>query len=107
VTVIDGEDMEQNAISICGCVSGCVQLMHGEKGELEHLRLEVIDYVFLWNITESMLAYCNFVIGSKFNDQWLTKCLYLVESCAVIAYMARFTAVTDKCSRSRGWGDCG
>jgi hypothetical protein len=107
VTVIDGEDMEKNAISKCGFVSGCVQSINGEKGEPERLHVEVIDYVFLWNVTQSMLANCNFVIGSKFNDQWLTKCLYWVESCAVIAYMARFTAVNDKCSWSGGWGECG
>ena len=94
------------AMSKCGCVPGCVQLIDGEKRELVHRCVESIDFVFLWDVNESMVAYCNFVIVSVFNDYWLTKFLYWVESGAVIAHMVRCSGVDDPCSWSGACGVC-
>jgi len=57
--------------SKCGCASGCVQLIDGGKRDPECRGVESIDFVLLWNINESMVAYCGFVVISKLNDYWL------------------------------------
>jgi hypothetical protein len=45
-----------------------VQLMDGEKREPEGRSVESIDFILLWNVNESMVAYFNFVVISKLND---------------------------------------
>jgi len=95
------------AASKCGCVPGCVQLIDGEKREPERRRVESIDFVLLWNVNESMMAYCDFVIISELNDYWLTKFLHWVECGAVIAHMVRCSRIDDPCSWSRGCGESG
>jgi hypothetical protein len=63
-------------VSKCGWVPGCVQLINGKKRGPERRRVESIDFVFLSDVNESMVAYSNLVILSKFNDYWLMKFLY-------------------------------
>jgi len=95
------------AASKRGCVHSCVQLIEGEKGEPERRPLESINFVLLWNINESIVAYCDFIIISKLNDFWWTMFLYRVECGAVIAHVVRCFGVDDPCSWSGSSGECG
>ena len=58
------------------CVHGGVQLIAEEKREPKCRCVESIDFVSLSDVNESIVAYCNFVIVSEFNEYWLTKVLY-------------------------------
>jgi hypothetical protein len=54
-----------------------------------------------------MVAYCNFVVISKFTDYRLVKIHYSVDSGAVIAHMVRRSGFDDSCSVSGGGGEYG
>jgi len=54
-----------------------------------------------------MVAYCNFVVTSKFTDYRLAKFHYCVESGAVIAHVVRCSGIDDQCSWSGGCSECG
>jgi hypothetical protein len=65
--VIDGDDTE-HVLRPNVDVYPAVQLMDWEKREPECSRVEIIDFILLWNVNESTVAYFNFVVISKLND---------------------------------------
>ena len=65
--LIDGDDMEHFSRPNVD-VYPAVQLTDGEKREPERRSVESIDFILLWNVSECMVAYCNFVVISKLND---------------------------------------
>jgi len=72
-----------------GCVSSCLPLIDEIKRESESRGTGSIVFVSQWNINQSMVSYCTFVVISKINDYRLNTFLYCLECCMVIAHMVR------------------